>query len=284
MSISKKALIVNLTIGTMPKTRKVRQASEEIEINKKTAANQAAVVTKLFDKDDISDLDKVMGEARARFRELTLPYGKSAGLIPTTRYFDFLQEMSTLRSRFDSAKERIVNSLDRILENAKRATGDLYDPANYPAKYDLANSMYFSIEMTPVPADNAYDDLANLTPQEIEFLKNEAVINNANKIEAATKDLFKRLLSVLKHTAERLEDDEEGPKIFRDSLLENIEKALEAAQTLNLTDDENLSQLTESVKEIFDGVTANDLRKDAKLRAETQAKASSLVDRISALL
>lgn len=285
MSIHNKALLVSLSIGSLPKTRKVDRVTDEVEERHRTAHRQASVITRLFAKEDVKYLDQVSQAARKRFREVTLPFGRSQGLIPSKKVFDFLREMGEYRAQFEDERKRIIDDIDRILSNACTVNGTLYEPENYPARNELAEAMFFAIDVNPVPAASAYDELTELSPEELEFLKNEAVITNQSKIESAVKDLFNRLLKTLKHASDRLSDEDLGGcKIFHNTVVTNIAKAIEAAETLNLNDDQELIELTEAVKEIIDNLTADDLRKDHELRRETAAKAAELAARIEELL
>lgn len=284
MSIHQKGLLVSLQIGSIPQSKKVRRASEKLERDNNTAPKQAAVVSRLFAKQDIKGLQSVVSAARTKFKDLTLPYGRGQGLIPSNKYFDFLEEMTSLKAQFEAERRYLLDNIEGILKNAEEVNGSLFDRNNYPELGDLSEAMYFSIEVNPVPAANEFDKLADLTPEEIEVLKREAVINANSKTEAAIRDLFERLFKTLQHAADRLTDEESGEcKIFRNTLIGNIEKALHAAETLNINDDEGLKSLTEEVKRVIVDLTADDLRKDKELRKETAQKAADLASKIGDL-
>ena len=285
MSISEKALLMTLTIGMPPASRKVKPESERLEKEKGTAKNQAAVVAKLFARQDIEPLNKVSGAARRRFRELTIAYGRSSGLVPTVRYFDFMTEIGAFRREFEAERDELLSNFKDALGRAEEVNGGLFDVNNYPDYETLASQMYFSIECTPVPTENDYDRLSDLTPEQIEVLKREAVVTAQSKTQAAMRELFERLFKSVKHMAERLSDEETGDqKIFRDTLIDNVNKAIAAAETLNITDDTELVELTQNIKEAIDGITAPDLRRDAELRRTTAEKAKEIADRLSELL
>lgn len=283
MAIHDKALLVSMTLGMPPQSKTLKGESEAIERIHRTEQNQATVVTKLFAKADVKGLQRVASQSRQWFKERTLPYGRSQGLVPVKKYFDFLQEAGELRLQFNMEKQAILDNIEDVLKRAQAANGTLFDAANYPSLAELNNSIYFSLECHPVPATNDYDKLADLSPEEIEFLKNEAVLNNQTKLEAAVKDLFGRLIRGLAHAADRLQDDDKGKMIFRDTLITNIHKAVEAAETLNIGDDETLKAMTDSVKEVFNGITADELRRDSKLRKATADKAAELASKMSEL-
>lgn len=284
MSLSKKALLVDLTIGMPPQTCSYKEEADEISMKHRSDPAQARVVGRLFAKQDIKPLQQVSQQARAWFKEKTLPYGRSRGIIPAKRYWDFMQEIGAFRLQFNSAKAALINNMEDVLANAQAVNGTLFDRSLYPSLAELESKISFSIECHPVPAANAYDQLAELSPQEIEKLKEEAVINTQTKYNEAIKSLFERILKSLIHAVERLTDDDKGGKIFRGTLITNIEAAIEAAETLNIENDEQLAKLSASVRSVFDGISADDLRRSKQLRKSTAEKAEDLVKKISDIL
>lgn len=53
---------------------------------------------------------------------------------------------------------------------------------------------------------------------------------------------------------------------------------------LNITDDNQIAALVQEIKEVLEGVTAADLRKDMTLRHETASKADDLAKKIADFL
>lgn len=93
------------------------------------------------------------------------------------------------------------------------------------------------------------------------------------------------MLVTLTHAAERLAPAEDGGlNVFKDTLLTNIHKAVIAAETLNITDDNQIAVLVQEIKDALDGVTAADLRKDMTLRHETASKVDDLAKKIADFL
>lgn len=285
MALKDKALLVSLTITTPSVCKKAKVASERVEREERTHKNQASVVAKLYAKDDIKGLITAAGEARRVFKELTLPWGRGNGILPAVKYLDFMDTMRELKATYMNEKQFILNNYDEIIDNARIANGDLFNINNYPNRGEIADSMVFSIEVTAVPSANDFDALAGLSDDELKKLKEESVIAAHGKVDAAIKDLFTRIFKSLEHAVDRLIPDEDGAqKIFRDSIIENIERAIEAAETLNITNNREVEDLVDEVKKVITGITPGDLRADAKLRAETADRAADLVKKINVYL
>lgn len=285
MSLTTRALLINLTIGMPPQSKKVVRKSEQVESEEGTAHKQVSVITKLYAKEDVSDLQKAATAARQLFKERTLPWGRGMGLIPTSKYLEFMEDMRRVKEAFEAEAKYILCNIDNILQNAMAVNGGLFDRSNYSGYQELADAMYFSIEATPVPAENSFDQLAGLSEDDINKLKAEAVVNAHSRTEAVIKDLFSRLFTSLQHAAERLGPTDNGEtKIFRDTLIDNIQKAVLAAETLNVTDNSQITAITEEVKRALDGITAQDLRKDTDLRAQTRQAVESIAKKVGEFL
>jgi len=108
-------------------------------------------------------------------------------------------------------------------------------------------------------------------------LKAQAVAGHEEKMKDALQDLFHRLFTSLNKAAIKLHDVD---GVFRESLLGNIEIALEAIDTLNLTQDEDLIELAAEARYIMDGLTPDDLRNDKDLRKQTAKDTKELVEKM----
>ncbi len=275
--LNESCILVGLKIGMPPQTRLAREASEEVGAKYKTAKNQARVSKSLFSKKDINPLQKVAGRARALFNELSLPYDVGFRITPCEKYFEFAEEISAMASEFDTKKMEFLRNYHITLMRAEQELGDLFREGDYPEQSELDDKIYLTIESRVLPPVTAFDDLVGITPEDIEELKKQAVASQQAKIEDALKDLFKRIFKSLDRAAVKLASKD---STFRDSLVGNIEAALDAAESMNLTGNPDLISLTDEVRHILAGITPNTLRHDKELRAKTATETKELVDRM----
>lgn len=270
-------MLVRLSISMPPQSKQARSASKEVEAKYRTAEKQGRVVKQLFSVKDIKPLTKVMSMVRTMFNEISLPYDAAYRIIPTSSYFNFIDQMKPLANEFDKRKGKFLNEYHIILMRAERDLGDLFNEDDYPTVGALDQRIHLSIETSVIPSGNAFDELAGLTPEAIEKLKAEALAGQQEKIEEALMDLFKRLFDSLRKASSKLAD-EDG--IFRDTLISNINAAIEAVETLNLTNNQDLINIANEVKGVIENVTPDELRKDKDLRAETAEATKELVDKM----
>lgn len=271
-------ILVRLHIGMPPQTKRASGASEDVEARYRTAPKQARVNKSLFSKKDIGHLQQIANRARTTFNEISLPYDVGSRIIPSKSYFDFVQTMSGLSTEFDTAKHRFLNDYHISLMRAESELGDLFDSDDYPNSTMLQEVINFSIESDVIPAVTAFDDLVGLTDEEVEKLKASAVEGQQAKVDEALKDLFKRLHKSLSKAAARLAVEDSS---FKNTLVGNIEAALDAVDTLNITGNQELIDMAEEIREMVEGVSPDSLRVDKDLRAKTAADAKDLVNKVS---
>lgn len=275
--LNETCMLVDLSISLPPQTKIAKAASEDVERKYQTAKRQGRVTKLLFSNDDIKPLTQASTAARARFNELSLPYDEAYRIIPTSSYFKFAEEMGELSMHFDTKKHEFLREYDNIKRKARLVLGSLYDERDYPASWDLDAKIRFKLSSSVLPDITAFDNLAGLTPDAVETLKEQAVEAQNQKIEQALHDLFDRLFTSLHKAHVKLSN---ADSIFRDTLIGNIKDALYAVETLNLTGNQELIALADEVKATLDNIEPEDLRKDKKLRQTTADSAKQLLDKM----
>lgn len=274
-------LLVSLRITMPPQTKTAKAASEDVEQKYRTARRQGRVTKNLFPEKDIKPLVRIMTRARSLFNEISLPYDDSYRIIPTDTYFSFVEKMSAEAREFDTVKQEFLRSYPDIKHRALYALGDLYNPADYPEVDRLADMISFSIESSVVPAVTAFDDLAGISPDEIEKLKAQAVEGQQDRVQNALKDLFQRLFDSLDKARVKLSVED---AVFRDSLVGNIHAALEAIDSLNFDNNQELNDLAAEVRMMIDGIRPQDLRDDKELRQQKAEETQAVIDKMNEFL
>jgi hypothetical protein len=267
------AILVRLSIKMPPQTKLARSASDDVEVKYHTARHRARVNKSLFSKQDIQPLQKMANKVRTMFNILSLPYDQLNRIIPSTQYFDFVEKISELTDEFDVKRKKFLDDYHISLMRSEVELGDLFNVNDYPTPNELEGRVHLSIESDVIPPTNAFDELTGLSDEAIEELKSKAQAGQQAKVGDALKDLFHRLLTAVGRAATKLSD---GDAIFRDTLIGNIEGAITAVETLNLTGNQELADLAKEAKAIVEGLSAQDLREDEILREETAESAREL--------
>lgn len=161
------------------------------------------------------------------------------------------------------AKERAKNT--KVKEGG---LGPIYDERDYPLSSELAEMYGFSWQWLALGVP---DDLpAALRAQAAEKLEKQFT-EAAEEVKDALRISFQKLIE---HAVSCLKPGDDGKqRVFRNSMLENIQSFIDVFSARNIMNDTELGALVNKAQDVLIGVPAIDaLRKDANAR-ETTLKA-----------
>jgi len=223
----------------------------------------------------------VRSRAVSYWKSVSLPYPDPG--IRLIRQ-DAIDAFTVQLRQFQEELAEVVANLDRHYNDLKAAArqrlGSLYNAGDYPQS--LAGLFEIAYEF-PAIEPPAY--LQGLNPQlyEEECRRVQSRFDEAVKLaeEAFTAELA-RLVS---HLTERLAGQEDGkPKIFRDSIVENLTEFFARFRTLNIRSNDQLDQLVADAQRIIRGVEPQDLRDNAGLRQQVATEMSRVQSVLDGLL
>jgi len=104
-------------------------------------------------------------------------------------------------------------------------------------------------------------------------------------MDAGRQFLRALMLELVKHARERLEPGPDGkPKVFRNSLVKNIDEFLDTFQMRNIADDTELAGLVSQMRSLAAGVVPADLRTSDSLRRPWAAELGRIETSISSMI
>lgn len=263
-SIPARTVCLTVTLRAPGNRRKVATSAVQTDADR----SMLHVSKDLLDSEEYKAISKIDGEARRYVADMALPFPFRPGfyLLP----YDLLERVDAKLSEYSQRRTDAVNCFvlaypQRQREAAERL-GPLYDPTDYPPAADIAKafSLSWSYLAFDVPGQIASinRDLWERQQTEMASMWREA----AEECRAVLRAKFAELVS---RAAERLTTTPgEKPKIFRDSLLENLDEFIETFQPRNITDDAALQQLVSQARDLTRGITPDRLRDSAFTRAK----------------
>jgi hypothetical protein len=216
------------------------------------------------------------------WKSRTLPFPEAGvRLIRQDRIETFASDITALKAELDEA----VLVLDQHYAELRRAAaarlGSLYNPADYPetlvdlfgVTWDFPNveAPPYLLELSPA----LYFEESKLVAARFE----EAV----RLAEQAFLEEFGRLVE---HLTERITGSgPDGlPKIFRDSVVNNLTEFFERFRSLNVRSNPQLDQLVERAQRAIRGVGAQALRDSEELRAQVASQFSRVQAAVDGML
>src|SRR6516165_114187 len=216
------------------------------------------------------------------WKGLSLPFPEpGTRLIRLDGVESFDRMMADYRAELDDA----VANLDRHFDELKRAAalrlGSLFNASDYPES--LRGLFGVSWDY---PAIDPPDYLVQLSPDlyEREQERVRARFDEAVRLaETAFIDEFARLVN---HLTERITgtNDDGSPKIFRDSVVDNLTDFIDRFRSLNVRSNQQLDDLVAQAQRVVRNVGAQDLRDSESLRTEVATRLSRVQASLDAML
>lgn len=242
-TLADRAMLVRLA----RKRLSVSKRDKDLEaVVRSTHGDDSLTVTKhLFRSKDnmVRDLLRSSDEVYARHAQLTLPWiDRGPRLLPSTQYFDYMQEMRQLMASVQSRVPIITANWKQLVRDDILSRGAAASVDDYPDEYDVPNLFGFDLQVYPLP--DTQDFRVDVDPETIASL--EDALQHAEQV--ARNDVIQRMLEPIARAAEKLAVPigKEG-SVFRDSLVSNLFAGIEQAKSLNITEDPALAAMIQEV-------------------------------------
>lgn len=269
--LEKRALLVNLSVSLPSLSKTDKQATKTVEETYQVSktGRYSKLLFPTVDKLKIYDhASKIRND---HYKE-TLEWLPSARILPTRKYLDYSKLMNQHRQDFEHYKSELHTVYPDMITNAQGALGSLFNQQEYPSVDQFLDLFKFDLNFLPFPS--AKDFRVDLSDAQLESLRSE-LETNATRIAYAA--IAKKLHGVISHMADKLR----GDQIFRDSLVDNIEEAINLCESL-VVPGSSLAGLLEETQKLL--VSPKDLRSDESIKADVQMEATKLASRYAEFL
>ena len=223
----------------------------------------------------------VKNRAVAFWKSMSLPYPEPGiRLIRQDRIEAFAAQMREFQEELDEAVRNLDEHYSDLRRAARDRLGTLYNAADYPESL----IGMFAIEHD-FPSVEPPDYLRQLNPQlyEQECQRIQERFNEA--VRLAEEAFVSELAKTVSHLTERLTGQVDGkPKVFRDSVVNNLTEFFERFRQLNVRSNEQLDQLVANAQRIVRGVEPQDLRDNQALRQHVATELSRVQSVLDGLL
>jgi hypothetical protein len=221
---------------------------------------------KILDTKDPS-FKKVIGilrTARNFWRGCSTPYPEPAIRLLRRGLVDqFNLRMKQLQEELVDAVAALQEQYAQLRVKARADLGQLFNPADYPARVDGEFELDWDFPSIDPPAylRELHPELYEQQCQRVQARFEMALVLT----EQAFAEQFAQLVG---HLKDRLSGGEDGkPKVFRDTAISNLNDFFAQVKSLDLGCSADLLKLVETAEKSLSGVKADELRHDANARA-----------------
>ena len=205
----------------------------------------------------------VKHQIRSYWKGVSLPFPEPGiRLIRQDSIETFDGQMNDFRYELEEKVGLLDDEFAEIKDLARQRLGSLYNQGDYPASL----RGLFAVEWD-FPSVEPPDYLRQLSPELYEQERIRIAARFDEAVQLAEQAFAAELASLISHLSERLSGQEDGkPKIFRDSVVENLLDFFARFRQLNVRSNEQLDELVAQAQRVVSGVQPQQLRESADLR------------------
>jgi len=242
-------------------------------VNKKLLGNCA----------ELDAVQKFVANSRNLHYSMTMPWSDTGmRLLPTAQYFKYHEQMTAIQAEYERLVEQFLQSYADEVVDAQVKLGTLFNPDEYPTVSQLRGKFGFRLSYIPLP--DAGDFRIDVGNDAMDQMQTQYQEYYGRQLQNAMNDVWRRAYDALAKMSERLDyQDHESKKIFRDSMVSNVLDMVELLNVCNVTGDSQMAALANRLDESLRGVTADALREDGYLRAETKRAVDDAIKSLPSL-
>ncbi len=223
----------------------------------------------------------VKNKATAYFKEVSLPYPEPGiRLIRHDKLDEINRRMDLFRGDLGDAVYHLDRAYAHLKAIARERLGSLYSEADYPPS--LRGLFGVSWEFPSVEAPSY---LQQLNPEVYRQECQRVQQRFSEAVQLAEQAFTEELAKLVSHLTERLSGSDDGkPRVFRDSVVENLTEFFDRFRQLNIGSSEQLDRLVADARQIIRGVRPQTLRDDTNLRQHVATEMSRVESVLDGLL
>jgi hypothetical protein len=226
------------------------------------------------------DIFDYAASCRSRHNQLTMPWSdRGPRLLPTSLFLDYKAEMNGRQQYFEDKRDQFIREYPRLLADAPKHLGAMYDPEDYPSAEEVASKFGFRLVFAPVPSSG--DFRLDLPAQEMEEMRAQYDQAFDTRLADAMREPWERLHTVLSAMTDKLAKVEAAPDgtvtRWHDTFIGNAAELCKMLTHLNLTKDPKLEQARRDLEKAIAGVDIDDVKEDAGVRTDIKAKLDGIL-------
>lgn len=274
--LQKKAMLVELAMGTWSGAVYDHDASEELLEQKGATGKRARVRKTIIARKYLKPISSASERIRELHALLTLPWDdKGSRLLPVDNYQDYRKLMDEAIEARIQAVQNFVTVYDEAQENARDELGDLFNADDYEPAEDVAARYYVEYSFNPVPDGKHF--VADVGTREAARIRTAVTAQVEARLTTAVTSLYGRIAEAVDAVANHISPQVDGQKTRRlhDSVLNRLREVVDAVPTLNLAGDKELTKLCTEIGAKLDGIDLEHFRPASKTYDPAQRQAVS---------
>lgn len=278
--LSRTSTLVTVKISQWTARKLDKKITDETNKRHNASADAGRYNKLLIDANHLSEINKIITEARQLHYTLTRPWlDEGTRILPNALYSEFTDEFRVLKRKFQAAVDRFVAGYPAFIEQRKVALNGAFNASDYPDVSEIRGKFALSHVILPFP--DADDFRSDLDADTIDDIRKELAETSENVVTEAMKHTFQEIVDLVGHMSTKLHEYDPYEKVekgekrkhFRDSLVTNVRDLADLLPAFNLTNDPRLTQVTARIVKELCTEDAQKLR-DSLLARKAVAKSA----------
>jgi len=230
---------------------------------------------------DFKAVTSVRGRIVSYWRGISLPYPEPGiRLIRQDDIGPVNLQLTTLKADLQEAVDHLDRHFASLKSAARERLGSLYNPADYPESLKGLFDVGWDFPSIEPPGY-----LQRLSPELYEQECRRVTAQFDEAVQLAEQAFLQELSQLVSHMTERLSGTEDGkPKVFRDSVVENLSEFFERFRRLNIRSNDQLDEIVNLAQRVVRGVEPQALRDNVNLRNRVTGQLSGVQSVVDGLL
>ena len=223
----------------------------------------------------------IRSQAVNYFKGLSLPFPEPGLRLIRQADLDAINDkMGQFKDELREAVATLNAHFGDLKLAARQRLGRLYNPADYP------DSLMGLFELAwEFPSVEPPEYLRRLSPELYRQEAERVTARFDEAVQLAEQAFVEELSRLVSHLSERLSGAEDGkPKVFRDSVVENLTEFFQRFRMLNVRSNEQLDELVSNAQQIVRGVNPQQLRDSQPMRQQIVSQLSGVEAVLDGLL
>lgn len=278
-SIFGRVMLVELNLSQWTARKQDKRVGDAVAEANEAKAGAGSYYKSLIDPALLRTIKSHVAETRRQYYSRTLPWSDEGPRVLTSAaYFDFMAWAQARRMEQEKLVAAFLDEYQDAREAAEDYLGSLFDPDDYPEKDVVATKFGFRVNVTPLPRGS--DFRCDLGEEEADRIRQEITAKTKESMAAGIKDAFDRVKAMATRYADRLD----GPSsIVRGSMVDAARELAEILPGLNFTNDPELSDLIDRLRDQLAVHDPDVLRQNFVVRQQVATAAKKMVSDVEAI-
>ena len=290
VSLATSAVLVNAEVSVWSATKQDRVISNEVTTAKKADHSAGRYVKNLLADDPThKQLLNYRQTVYNWLRRNTYDWNGSLRLLPVINLPKFKTEFHQHEKSYFALRDAFLDKYPTIVSNMAFKQGDMFDRSEYPSVDQIKDKFRIRLYVSEVPMSDYRCAIADDLAEDLKITYQKQINDEiVPQVMGEIAHQFMEVMESISHCCgvDEISSSSTGEvKTKKRKIYEGtIEKARALCETFrefNLTNDAELAKVSESLKNVLNGVDADDIRESDAVRESVKSEVDSILTKFS---